>query len=69
MVYMKAKELLRILRKKGCIEARQESSHIIVRCGACQTTVAVHAGKDIPKGTLRAIERNLEPCLGKGWLK
>ena len=25
-------------------------------------------GEDIPRGTLRAIERDLEPCLGKGWL-
>jgi predicted RNA binding protein YcfA (HicA-like mRNA interferase family) len=66
---MKARELLRILKKRGCSEARQVGSHIIVKCGECQTVVAVHAGKDIPKGTLRAIERNLEPCLGKGWMK
>jgi predicted RNA binding protein YcfA (HicA-like mRNA interferase family) len=31
------------------------------------TTVPQHAG-DIPTGTLRAIERDLEPVLGKGWL-
>ena len=31
------------------------------------TTVAQHAG-DIPVGTLRAIERSLEPAFGKGWL-
>ncbi|MEO7195648.1 MAG: type II toxin-antitoxin system HicA family toxin [Pseudonocardiaceae bacterium] len=31
------------------------------------TTVAQHAG-DIPAGTLRAIERDLEIALGKGWL-
>ncbi|MDP9148962.1 MAG: type II toxin-antitoxin system HicA family toxin [Myxococcota bacterium] len=37
-------------------------------CGQCATTVAVHGG-DIPKGTLRAIERAMEPCYGKGWLK
>ena len=33
------------------------------------TTVPVHAGEDIGPGLLRRIERDLEPCLGKGWLK
>jgi predicted RNA binding protein YcfA (HicA-like mRNA interferase family) len=32
------------------------------------TTVPQHVG-DIPAGTLRAIERDLEPTLGKGWLR
>lgn len=32
------------------------------------TTVPQHTG-DIPKGTLRAIERDMEPVFGKGWLK
>ncbi len=32
------------------------------------TTVAQHAG-EIPSGTLRAIERDLEVALGKGWLR
>lgn len=32
------------------------------------TTVPQHAG-DIPAGTLRAIERDLEAALGKGWLR
>jgi predicted RNA binding protein YcfA (HicA-like mRNA interferase family) len=31
------------------------------------TTVAQHAG-DIPRGTLRAIEKDLELAFGKGWL-
>jgi len=31
------------------------------------TTVAQHPG-DIPRGTLRAIEKDLEPAFGKGWL-
>ena len=34
----------------------------------CFSTVPIHKGEDIPRGTLRAIERDLEPCLGKGWL-
>ena len=32
------------------------------------TTVAQHRG-DVPAGTLRAIERDLEPALAKGWLR
>jgi predicted RNA binding protein YcfA (HicA-like mRNA interferase family) len=65
---MKASELLRILRSHGCVEVRQKGSHVRVRCGKCSTTVPVHAGEDLGKGLLRAIERDLEPCLGKGWL-
>ncbi len=32
------------------------------------TTVPQHPG-DVPLGTLRAIERDLEPALGNGWLR
>lgn len=32
------------------------------------TTVAIHRG-DIPPGTLRQIEKQMEPALGKGWLR
>jgi hypothetical protein len=28
-----------------------------------------NAGEDIGPGLLRRIERDLAPCLGKGWLK
>jgi predicted RNase H-like HicB family nuclease len=31
--------------------------------------VPVHAGEDIGPGLLRRIEHDLEPCLGKGWLR
>jgi predicted RNA binding protein YcfA (HicA-like mRNA interferase family) len=63
------KELLRRLQALGCERVRQKGSHIRVECGKCVTTVPVHAGKDLPPGTLRAIERDLEPCLGKRWVK
>jgi HicA toxin of bacterial toxin-antitoxin, len=48
---------------------RQRGSHLRIECGKCVTTVPVHAGEDIGPGLLRRIERDLEPCLGKGWLK
>jgi len=47
---------------------RQKGSHQIWRCDECQTVVPVHTG-DIPKGTLRSIERDLAPCLGPKWLQ
>ena len=55
------------MAKLGCTEVRQSGSHVVVRCGHCQTVVAKHGG-DIRPGTLRSIVRDLEPCLGKGWL-
>ena len=66
---MTGKDLLRRLRALGCIELRQKGSHERVRCGKCDTTAQVHAGQDLPPGTLRAIVRDLESCLGKGWLR
>ncbi len=65
---MTARELRKIVRKRGCVEVRQVGSHLTIRCGECVATIAVHTG-DIPTGTLRKIERDLEPCLGKGWLR
>lgn len=65
---MKARELLKILAARGCTTRRGKGSHVRVTCGKCHTTVPVHAGEDLGPGLLRAIERDLEPCLGKGWL-
>ena len=48
---------------------RQRGSHVRVRCNDCETTVPVHAGEDLPPGTLRAIERDLDPYLGRMWLR
>jgi predicted RNA binding protein YcfA (HicA-like mRNA interferase family) len=66
---VRAKDLLRRLRALGCEEVRQKGSHVIVRCGKCTAVVPIHSGEDIAPGTLRAIERQLEPCLGKEWLR
>jgi predicted RNA binding protein YcfA (HicA-like mRNA interferase family) len=65
---MTARELRRILRSKGCVEVRQQGSHLRVRCGTCTTTIPVHKGEDIGTGLLHKIERDLAPCLGEGWL-
>lgn len=66
---MRARELLKILRDKGCVELRQEGSHVRVQCGKCFTTVSTHKGEEIGKGLLHKIERDCEACLGKDWLK
>jgi len=60
---------LRLLHRLGCEVKRQKGSHVHVQCGTCSTTVPVHAGEDIGVGLLREIERDLEPCLGKHWLR
>lgn len=67
-MYMTARQLLRILRRKDCIEVRRRGSHVRVRCGKCVTTVPDHAGEDLGIGLLNQIRRDLEPCLGEGWL-
>jgi predicted RNA binding protein YcfA (HicA-like mRNA interferase family) len=66
---MTARELRKILKGFSCVEVRQTGSHLVIRCGECQTVVPVHKGKDIKLGTLKGIEKDLECCLGKGWLK
>ena len=66
---MKARELRRLLKSRGCAEVRQGGSHLRIECGSCATTVPVHSGEDLGPELLRSIERDLEPCLGKEWLK
>lgn len=65
---MKARDLLRILKRHGCLQVRQRGSHIRVQCGKCVTTVPNHAGEDLGIGLLKKIEKDLAPCLGQGWL-
>ena len=66
---MKAKELIKVLKQRGCVKIRQKGSHVRIQCGECSTTIPVHAGEDLGKGLLRAIEKDLEPCLGEKWLQ
>jgi predicted RNA binding protein YcfA (HicA-like mRNA interferase family) len=74
---VKAREVNRKIERLGGAMVRQVGSHrrYVVAftddTGAeakAATTVPQHAG-DIPSGTLRAIERDLEAALGKGWLR
>jgi predicted RNA binding protein YcfA (HicA-like mRNA interferase family) len=74
---VRAREVNRRIERLGGVMVRQVGSHrryavtFTDSLGAqvtVATTVAQHPG-DVPAGTLRAIERDLEPALGKGWLR
>jgi predicted RNA binding protein YcfA (HicA-like mRNA interferase family) len=69
---MKAREVNRKIERLGGIQTRQVGSHrryAVEKNGRkAFTTVPQHTG-DIPAGTLRAIERDLENVLGEGWLR
>jgi predicted RNA binding protein YcfA (HicA-like mRNA interferase family) len=67
---MTAQELLARLDKCGCPAIRHSrGSHVQVRLSDCRTTVPDHGHGDLGPGLLRTIERDCEPCLGKGWLR
>jgi len=66
---MTANEVLKALKARGAVLVRQKGSHARYKsaCGECATTVPMHKG-DVPIGTLRAIQKDMEPCYGEGWL-
>jgi predicted RNA binding protein YcfA (HicA-like mRNA interferase family) len=67
---MTGRDVLRRIRQLGGETVRQKGSHVRVQLGKCGTTVPVHRGEDLPAGTLRAIERDLAPCVGETrWLQ
>lgn len=72
-----ARVVVRKISDLGGYRDRQVGSHATWKAeytrddgstGICQTRVPMHLG-DIPIGTLSAIERDLEPAFGKGWLR
>lgn len=64
---MTAADVARRLQRLGVTYRQARGSHRLYRVGECTTVVPMHKG-DLPKGTVRKIERDLEPCLGKKWL-
>ena len=68
---VKPREVNKRIEGLGGTAIRQRGSHRVYRVttdqGTAQTTVPQHNG-DIPSGTVRAIEKQLEGALGKGWL-
>jgi len=65
-----SREVLRTIRQRGGepVKLHQVGSHAKYAVGGCQTIIPLHV-RDIPAGTLRAIERDLELCLGRRWLR
>lgn len=56
----KPREVERVLNRLGFYPARQRGSHIVFRhLDGRWTTLVMHAGKDIPTGTLRNIIKDL----------
>lgn len=58
---VKDKELVRVLEKLGFEKHRNSgTSHVVMKhTDGRRTTVSMHAGKDIPNGTLLAILRDI----------
>ena len=58
---IKGRELIQVLKKLGFFEHPERgSSHLVYKHpDGRRTVVARHPGKDIPRGTLRAILRDI----------
>jgi predicted RNA binding protein YcfA (HicA-like mRNA interferase family) len=56
-----AKDLIRIIEKKGFIKVRQSGSHAIFKNNSgLRTTVPIHSKKTIGKGLLKQIMRDTD---------
>ena len=68
---MRAREVNRIIEAKGGQHVRTVGSHkryrVTVGSVTSSTAVPQHPG-DLPTGTLRKIESDLAPALGRRWL-
>jgi len=62
LLEMRPRKVRKRLRKAGCKELRQKGSHLRVSCPPDdrKSTIPVHKGKDIKKGTLKSIEKDLD---------
>ena len=57
---VKARKLLKVLRKLGFVKVRQEGSHAFFKHPDGRTTVVpIHRGKDIGRGLLREILKDV----------
>jgi predicted RNA binding protein YcfA (HicA-like mRNA interferase family) len=67
-----AREVERRILRNGGTHLRDRGSHRLYEAtdgrAKVLTSVAFHPG-DIPTGTLRKIEKDMEAVFGKGWLR
>jgi predicted RNA binding protein YcfA (HicA-like mRNA interferase family) len=70
---VKSGHVIKRITDLGGEELRQRGSHRMFRAVngdvTAQTVVPEHGSKDLGAGLLRAIERQMEPVFGKGWLR
>jgi len=60
LIPAKPEEVIRILEKLGFKKIRQSGSHaVFYHSDGRWTTVPIHKGKDVAKGTLRKILRDI----------
>ncbi|MBU4331846.1 type II toxin-antitoxin system HicA family toxin [Patescibacteria group bacterium] len=64
---LKDRDLLKVLKRLGFFEHRQRgTSHLVLKhSDNRRVIIAVHQGKDIPRGTLKAILEDAEISVDK----
>ena len=63
---IKDKVLIKSLKKLGFKEHRQSGSHLAMKhSNGLRTIIPIHAGKDLPRGILKAILRDAEITVEK----
>jgi predicted RNA binding protein YcfA (HicA-like mRNA interferase family) len=68
---MRARDVERVIRSQGGEHVRTVGSHKrfrVTKNGITSSTAVPQHPGDIPSGTLRKIDQDLAPALGKGWL-
>ena len=54
---MRARDIIKTLKDHGWSQESQRGSHVKMKKDGRITIVPDHGGKDVPKGTVKAIER------------
>ncbi|MCJ8278205.1 MAG: type II toxin-antitoxin system HicA family toxin [Bdellovibrionales bacterium] len=56
-VPISGKKIIKLLKKAGWVVVSQTGSHVKLKNGSEVTIVPVHGNKDLPKGTIKSIEK------------
>ena len=63
---VKHKNLIQILENFGFFKDRQKGSHLIMKhSNGRRVVIPIHPGKDIPRGTLKAILEDADITVGQ----
>jgi len=70
---VKAAQVIKRITELGGVQIGQRGSYRTFTATnggvTAQTTVPDHGARDLGPGLVRAIERQMEPVFGKGWLR